>query len=617
MSDVATQFQPSPSHRPTPPIAPAVQAPSLESPRLRVWPGVVIVALMWIAIFGPNLIPDLQGTRLQVNAMLLGGIAGSACVGLWWLFLSRAHWTDRLLILLFFGTSVAAMSGAAHPSFKYMNYGLIIRGLPLLTTSLVIWLFISPRLAWPIRRLGILVAMLLACAYCCLLRLDGVYGDFQTQISWRLTPTEEDLYTAELAQRKVAKATANEKTLELQPGDWPSFRGPDRDSRLNGVRIATDWKNHPPRKLWSQSIGPGWSSFAVVGDRIFTQEQRKTSEVVACYDAKTGDPYWTHTDAGRFEEVAGGIGPRATPTFADGKLYSLGANGKLNCLDPLTGNLKWSRDIVEDSGATIPRWGFSSSPLVVQGIVTVFAGGPDGKSVLGYHASSGELAWSAGDGTDSYCSPHLEHIDGVDQVAIATEKGLISFDPAGGKVLWRHDWSLGGQGARVAQPVPVGDSDLLVGTPMVGARRVHVSHNGDSWGQDLVWQTKDIRPYFNDLVVYKNHAYGFDGNLFTCVNLEDGTGKWRQRGFGNGQVVLLADQGLLLISGEKGEVGLVEANPEKYNELGRFRALDAKKGKTWNHPVVAHGKLFIRNDAEMACYQLAVEGEKRTSSSDK
>jgi outer membrane protein assembly factor BamB len=619
MNDAATQFQPAPLYPEAPPPAQSAPTPpAAAATRPRVWPGVVVVALMWAAVVGPGLIPELQGTRWQVNGMLFGAMGGAALVGLWWLFASRTPWADRLLLLLFFGVSGLAVFAVAHPSFVYMGYGPIVRGLPLASTALVAWLLLTPGLHWPTRRLGAAVAILLAWGYCCALRFDGVWGDFQAQVSWRWTPTAEDAYAASRHHKDAAEAVvAAEKALELRAGDWPSFRGPDRDSRLAGVRIATDWTRNPPRKLWGKEVGPGWSSFAVVGDRIYTQEQLdKNSEAVVCYDANTGEERWSHTDPGRFEEVAGGVGPRSTPTFAKGRLYALGANGRLNCLDPVTGKVKWTRDIVSDSGAAVPRWGFSSSPLIVGDVVAVFAGGPDGKSVLAYKADSGDVAWKAGEGKDSYCSPHLERLNGVEQVVIATDKGLTAFDPnkpdKEGKVLWQHEWSMGQQGARVAQPVPVGDSDVLVGTPMLGARRVHLTREGDKWTDQVVWQSKDIRPYYNDLVIYKDHAYGFDNNLFTCVSLADGKGKWRARGYGNGQVILLADQGLLLISTEKGEVALVEANPERHKELGRFLALE-RRGKTWNHPVVAHGKLFIRNCEEMACFQLAEEGGTNTA----
>jgi outer membrane protein assembly factor BamB len=595
-----------------PPAVASVATPrpavsSAVAPHLRLWPAVVIAVLMWVVMYVPGYIPALQGTRVQVNAMLFSAMGGAGLIGLWWLLASRAHWTDRLLVLLFFAASGLAVFKLAHPSFVYLNYGPIIRGLPVATTALVVWLLLTPWVAWPVRRLGMTVAIALAWGYCCLLRLDGVWGDFQAQVSWRWEKTEEERFLADRAARKAATKPVVEEgpALKLQAGDWPSFRGAGRDSRLTGVRIGTDWQAHPPRPLWKHRIGPGWSSFAVVGDRVFTQEQLDKEEAVVCYDANTGEERWSHTDPGRFEETAGGIGPRATPTFADGWLYTLGANGKLNCLDPATGKVRWSRDIVADSGASVPRWGFSSSPLVVKGVVMVFAGGPEGKSVLCYKADTGKLEWTAGEGKDGYSSPHLLHVGGVDQVAIASDQGLTAIDPASGKVLWKHDWTSSEPVPRVAQPAAVGDSDVLLGTQGNGVRRLHVTHETNGWDAQQVWESRAIKPYYNDLVIYKDHLYGFDGNFFTCVSLADGQKTWRERGYGNGQVVLLADQGLLLISTEKGEVVLVEANPEQRKELGRFKAIE---GKTWNHPVLAHGKLFIRNGEEMACFQLAEEG---------
>src|SRR5205814_9602292 len=203
-----------------------------------------------------------------------------------------------------------------------------------------------------------------------------------------------------------------------------------------------DWQQHPPQLLWRHRVGPGWSSFAVVGTRLYTQEQRGEDEVVVCYDTDSGAELWVHQDSARFTEVVAGPGPRATPTFHDGKLYALGAAGRLNCLDAATGRALWSRDIVADSGAKVPQWGFAASPLVAAGVVTVFAGGPEGKSVLGYDAGTGDVAWSAGMGEFSYCSTQLSRLAGVDQLLVSTEKGVTAFDPSPGTVLWQHDWPL-------------------------------------------------------------------------------------------------------------------------------------------------------------------------------
>jgi outer membrane protein assembly factor BamB len=159
--------------------------------------------------------------------------------------------------------------------------------------------------------------------------------------------------------------------------------------------------------------------------------------------------------------------------------------------------------------------------------------------------------------------------------------------------------------ARVTQPARVGESDFLLGTGFSkGLRRVRVERKKDDWKADeIVWTSTAISPYFNDLVVHKDNLYGFDGSFFTCVDLE-GQKRWRARGYGNGQVLLLADQGLLLILSEQGEVSLVEASPAAHKRLGKFKALE---GKTWNHPVLAHGKLFVRNGVEMACFELKEE----------
>ncbi len=161
------------------------------------------------------------------------------------------------------------------------------------------------------------------------------------------------------------------------------MRGPTRDGVVTGITIATDWEKHPPRQIWKQRVGPAWSSFAIVGGRLYTQEQRGESEAVVCLDPDIGREIWAHEDAARFWDGQAGAGPRATPTFSDGKIYTLGATGILNCLDAATGAVAWSHDIVADSGAPLPMWGFASSPLVVDGVVIVYAGAAEKQGHLG------------------------------------------------------------------------------------------------------------------------------------------------------------------------------------------------------------------------------------------
>jgi len=544
---------------------------------------------------------------MQFQMMFFSPMIAAVAVVLWWLALSRTGWLDRLLVPL-----VGALGGGAAVALAHETYsfGLLMYGLPTALTAWVGWLLVTPFLVWPVRRVGLLLAITLVWGYCTLLRLEGVTGEMEPEVSWRWTPTAEDKFLANRAAG-APPLTVAPAVLTLAPGDWPEFRGPRRDGHARGVRLAADWTEHPPTQRWRKRIGPGWSSFAVVGTHLYTQEQRGDKECVVCYHTDSGEERWIHEDATRFTEAVAGPGPRSTPTFHAGKLYTLGANGTLNCLDAATGKRLWQRDIVADSGRgtdptpgkMVPMWAFSSSPLVAQGIVSVFAGGQDGKVVLGYQADTGDLAWTAGEGQHSYCSTQLETIDGVEQLLICTDAGLLSLQPADGKLLWKHAWQLPDQMARVIQPARIGERDFLIGTGFdFGTRRIRVKPTADGWNADEeIWHTRAIKPYYNDLVVHRGNLYGFDGLFFACVSLDDGALRWKQRGFGHGQVLLLPDQDLLLVLGEKGQAALVDAKPEQYTLRGQFQAID---GKTWNHPVIAHGKLFVRNGEEIACYQL-------------
>ena len=590
-------------------------APSSDSPanpvasepralkRLRIWPAVLVVALPWLALkIAEQVAP---GTPLYMQLFMWRPLVTTVGILLWWMLASRISWRDRFRGLAIF----AVLGGIAYCLMDPTLGGMIFSYIVLPTVSIVaaVAFIVTPFLSWGRRQVVALGLVTLAWAYYTSVRFDGVTGEIAPTLTFRWVPTSEEKYRE---ARIVAaeggpslQENAASEPLTLQAGDWPGFRGPDRDGRLTDVVIDADWEKNPPEQVWRHRVGPGWSSFAVVGDRLFTQEQLDQDELIVCYDANSGAPIWVHKDDARFTESIAGPGPRATPTFHEGKLYVMGATGLLNCLDAATGRLIWSRDIVKDSGASLPTWGFSSSPFVVDGVATVFAGGPDGKSVLGYDVETGEPAWQAGEGTSSYCSMQPARLEGVEQLLMATEQGLAAFKPQGGEVLWNHAWDINGI-QRVVQPAILNETDVLLGSPFgEGLRRIHVSQQDGKWDSQEVWTTKDISPYYNDFVVHGDHLYGFDGAFLTCVSLEDGKRQWKARGYGNGQVLLLADQELLLVLSETGTVALVEAKPDKRREVASFQALE---GKTWNHPVVAHGKLFVRNGDEAACYQLGL-----------
>ena len=311
-----------------------------------------------------------------------------------------------------------------------------------------------------------------------------------------------------------------------------------------------------------------------------------------------GKPLWAHRDAARFWESNAGPGPRATPTLHDGKVYTFGATGILNALDATDGALLWSRNAASDTGTKVPGWGFASSPLVIGDMVIVAASG----KLAAYNASTGAPRWVGPAGGDSYSSPHLLTIDGVPQILLMSARGATSVAPADGRLLWKYGWP---SDTRIMQPAATPDGDVLItgGDAMGGngIRRIAVAHGPAGWTAQERWTSIGLKPSFNDFVVHDGHVYGFDGGILACIDLKDGTRKWKGGRYGHGQLVLLRDQGLLLVVSEEDELALVKAASDQFTELARFPAME---GKTWNHPVLVGDRLLVRNGNEMVAFRL-------------
>ena len=575
----------------------------------RWWPAIVLLSLFWAAfvVVGslekPYFIGFLYSMAAPAVLLLLFSI--------WWWCNRRITLGDRVygcLLVMVLGIVVAPLC------HKSIWFGLPTIGLPVALTVLTLWmLFIQwTGFAWP--RLGLLVALALSWGYFALHRVDGVNADLQAMTRWRWTPTAEETFLAEIAHQKSAASpvmrSPSHAPLVLSPGDWPAFRGPDRDGVISGIEIATDWSEAPPKLRWRRRVGPAWSSVIVIGGRLFTQEQRGEQETVVCYEASTGDELWVHEDSARFWEAVSGAGPRATPTLGRGRLFSLGGTGILNCLDPATGQRYWSREVTAEAPAKPPMWGYASSPLVVDDKVIVFAGGESDRNLLAYFTESGEPAWAAPASHDSYSSPELVTIGGQRQCLLLGDHGLTAVDPATGNPLWQYGWVMAGA-PRAVQAHLLDTSHLVAGTLSgPGVALVDISRERNQWKVAEVWSTTQMKPEFPDFVVHRGYAYGFDGAFFCCLDLASGKRRWKQGRYGRGQVMLLPEQALLLVISEQGEALLLAADPQQHHELGRFRAL---AGKTWNHPVIAHGRLYVRNAEEMACFELAGYGSTRPS----
>jgi outer membrane protein assembly factor BamB len=604
---------------------------------LRLWPGVVAVVLQWLALLvAPLVVPGSAGTALLV------AIACGGAVLVWWLFFSRAPWSERVGAVALMVGGLLATKLIVHPSIAdgMMGKMLPIYSIPVFSLALAASAAASRRLSRGPRRASMVAAILLACGALTLVRTAGVRGSGGSDLHWRWTPTPEERLLAQagdalaaLPSPEAAKppvepaaaasaspvAKAPEKRREAQasdaPGalppapagattgaDWPGFRGPARDGVVPGVRIATDWAKSPPVELWRRPIGPGWSSFAVGGDRVYTQEQRGEDEVVSCYNLTTGQPVWRHDDAARFWVSEGGPGPRATPTLSNGRVYTLGATGILNALDASSGAVVWSRNAASDTGAPNPGWGFAGSPLVVTDVVIVAASG----RLAAYDVATGHQRWLGPANGAGYSSPHLVTIDGVPQILLLRGSRSTSVALADGALLWEHT---GQPGVSIVQPALAPDGNVLIaaGDAMGGngIRRIAVAHGPAGWTLTERWTSRGLKPYFNDFVVHKGHAFGFDGSILASIDLADGQRKWKGGRYGNGQMIVLPDQDVLLVLSEEGELALVGAIPDQFTELARFKAIE---GKTWNHPVLVHDVLLVRNGEEMAAFRLPLAG---------
>jgi hypothetical protein len=620
------------------------QEPTLRKP-LRLWPGVALAVLLLLIRF---VVPVVVSESMMYA--ILGGLAGGVAILLWWLFFSRAPWLERLGVIGLAAAALFVASRLVHVSIAKGAMGMLfpILAAPVLGLALVAGAVAGRRLSAGSRRAVMAAALLLACGSLTLLRTGGFTGEFDNDLHWRWTETPEERLLAQektepVAAAPAAPAAAPEPVVAVRSGDepavpsavevpeetpgekpaaspaaepavaavpapapaavetraeWPGFRGAARDGNVRGVRIATDWSASPPVELWRRPIGPGWSSFAVQGDLVYTQEQRGDDEVVACYSLKTGEPVWRHRDAARFWESNAGAGPRATPTLDNGHVYTLGATGILNALDARDGSVVWMRDAAADTGAKLPVWGFSGSPLVVGNTVVVAVSG----ALAAYDATTGAPRWSRPAPGDSYSSPQLATIGGVSQILLLNQAGANGFAPADGTPLWQHAW----KGYPIVQPAVTQEGDLLISvSDRGGTRRVAVAKGPGGWTAEERWTSIFLKPYFNDFVIHKGHAFGFDGTMLASINVQDGKRDWKGGRYGHGQLVLLPDQDLLLVLSEEGELALVKAAADQFTELARFPAIE---GKTWNHPVLAGDVLLVRNDQEMAAFRLSLAG---------
>lgn len=380
---------------------------------------------------------------------------------------------------------------------------------------------------------------------------------------------------------------------------WTNFRGPKRDGKYDEASVSTNWPSNGLHQLWKQPVGIGHASFVVADGKAYTIEQRRGQEVVAAYDINNGHEVWTQKWNAQFTDSTGD-GPRATPTWDQGRLYALGATGELRCLDANSGSVIWGKNILSDNAASNLPWAMAASPLIVDDKVIVLPGGSNGKSVVAYNKNTGAPVWKVLDDPQAYVSPMLVELAGRRQIVVVSSYRVVGLAPENGALLWSYSWNTD-NGINVSQPVIVNQNRFFISSGYgKGAALVEVKGSGNSFTASTVWENKNMKNKFNPSVLHNGYIYGLDEGILVCLDVNTGERKWKDGRYGYGQVILAGDH--LIVTSDQGDVALVKASPDKYTEVARFTAVS---GQTWNYPAIASGKLLVRNSNEMAAFDIS------------
>ena len=478
------------------------------------------------------------------------------------------------------------------PSAQLQVRNIILLVLALVTVFLlVVWWLFASRSPWRVR-LGVFAIFLaIVGSLAGSLRYRGVTGDFLPILEARWTRSSASAFE---------KGVDNPALNHSGRADFPQYLGPNRNAVIDsGTELAREWEKQPPQVLWRQPIGPAWSGFAIVGNRAVTFEQRGESEVVVCLDVLTGKLLWEHADTARFASSLGDVGPRSTPTISGGRVFTYGATGITNCLDLVTGRLIWQRKMSEDAPKGRPEWGYAGSPLILGDKVIVSAGQSHEKSLFAYRVTDGKLVWRNGSRPAEYSSPAFVTLAGVPQIVSFNMICITSHNPDTGEILWEYPWGV--RQPCCAQPVPVGANRVVFSSGYgVGSELLEIQRDAaGKLSPQSLWKTGNLKAKLASFVHRDGYLYGLDDGTLTCVDLQDGSRKWKAGRYGHGQILFVGD--VLLVTAENGEIILLAPTPDAPNEIARFRVFNAK---TWNPPALSGDILLMRTDQEIACIRL-------------
>lgn len=410
--------------------------------------------------------------------------------------------------------------------------------------------------------------------------------------------------------------TAASLSAQTTLTEWAQFRGPNNNGTVAAPKVS-NWKSAKIKTLWKTDTPTGFSSFAVAGGKAFTiitgETDGNTGEVLIALDAVKGKELWSKplTVIGKYDgggdaganDNKGGDGPRSTPVVSGDKVYAIDANLGVFCFEAATGKPVWKRDVMKDNAGVQIKWQNAASP-VIDGDILLLCGGGEGQALLGLNKNTGDIVWKGENDKMTHATPVIADIHGVHQAIFFTQVGLVGVNPADGKVLWRAEFPF--KVSTAASPVVYEDIVYCSAGYGVGAGAFKISKSGSGLSAEMIWRREnECFNHWSTPVVKDGYLYGmfsfkeYGAGPLACVDIKTGKDVWKEAGFGPGQVILAGDKVIAL--SDKGEVVIVEANPEKYVELKRDDVLD---GKVWSYPVLAYDHLFARSTKEGVCLEI-------------
>ena len=393
--------------------------------------------------------------------------------------------------------------------------------------------------------------------------------------------------------------------------DWSQFLGQQRNGTSTETNLLATFPAAGPEEVWRTALGTGMSGVVVSEGTVYTLFQDDTRQYVVAFDDTTGDRQWQSEVADAYRNPMGN-GPRATPAIADHMVYVLTGDGILAALEADSGNVHWKADVTGKLGSMPADYGMASSPLVSHGNVVVQAGGAGG-TVAAYSIESGDVAWRLGNDACGYSSPVHLKLDGVEQIVAFSAASLLGISSVSGEKLWEYPFATN-YDCNIASPVQVNESSLLISAgENHGVVLLTVTQSDGHWSVEEMWSSLGkrsvLRSEWQTPVLLDGYLFGLDNvgaagpitNL-VCVNVSTGESVWAKNRFGKSNLTL-AD-GKLFISTLQGELVIVQATPEGFRETARVGVL----GMTRQAPVIANGRLYLRDDREVVCLDIRSNG---------